>query len=83
MMMLMIPTLGANEGKGSSKKRFIGSPDYRGAKMSEALRTCENDPIYLNPLFAESVMMWPLGWTDLKPLEMDKFQEWQQQHGTF
>ena len=33
------------------------------------------------PLVAsEILMMWPLGWTDLKPLEMDKFQEWQQQH---
>ena len=29
---------------------------------------------------AEYMMGWPLGWTDLKPLEMDKFQEWQQQH---
>lgn len=25
-------------------------------------------------------MGWPLGWTDLKPLEMDRFREWQQQH---
>jgi hypothetical protein len=22
-----------------------------------------------------------MGWTELQPLEMDKFQEWQQQHG--
>ena len=78
---LSLPTLGANEAKGSSRKRYIGSPDFRGAKMSEGLRTCETDPIYLNPLFAELVMMWPLGWTDLKPLETAKFQEWQQQHG--
>ena len=78
---LMLPTIGANEGKGSRKKRFIGSKDFHGAKMSEGLRICETDPIYLNPLFAELLMMWPLGWTDLKPLEMGKFQEWQQQHG--
>jgi len=33
------------------------------------------------PLVAsEILMMWPLGWTDLKPLVMDKFQQWQQQH---
>lgn len=80
---LTLPTIGANEGKGSGKKRFIGSPDFRGAKMSEGLRTCETDPIYLNPLFAELVMMWPLGWTDLKPLETGRFQEWRQQHGKF
>ena len=77
---LSLPTPGASEGKGSSKNRYRGSPGYRGAKTSEALRTCEEDPIYLNPLFAELIMMWPLGWTDLKPLEMARFQEWQQQH---
>ena len=36
------------------------------------------------PLVAsEILMMWPLEWTDLKPLEMDKFQEWQQQHSHY
>jgi len=35
----------------------------------------------LNPTWVEWLMGWPLGWTDLKPLEMDKFQAWQQQHG--
>jgi hypothetical protein len=25
-------------------------------------------------------MGWPLQWTDIAPLEMDKFREWQQQH---
>jgi len=35
----------------------------------------------LNPTWVEWLMGWPLGWTDLKPLETVKFQEWQQQHG--
>jgi len=35
----------------------------------------------LNPTWVEWLMGWPLGWTDLKPLEMDKFRLWQQQHG--
>jgi hypothetical protein len=35
----------------------------------------------LNPMWVEWLMGWPLGWTDLKPLEMDKFQKWQEQHG--
>ena len=26
----------------------------------------------LNPMWVEWLMGWPLGWTDLKPLEMDK-----------
>jgi hypothetical protein len=35
----------------------------------------------LNPMWVEWLMGWPLGWTDLKPLEMDKFHYAQQQHG--
>jgi len=37
----------------------------------------------LNPTWVEWLMGWCLGWTDLKPLEMDKFQQWQQWHGKF
>jgi hypothetical protein len=37
----------------------------------------------LNPVWVEWLMGWPLGWTDLKPLEMDRFQSWQQQHSGF
>jgi hypothetical protein len=35
----------------------------------------------LNPMWVEWLMGWPLGWTDLKPLETDKFQKWQDEHG--
>lgn len=76
-----LPTTGASEYKGSSSKRFIGSPDFRGAKMSEGLRTCESDPIYLHPLFAELVMMWPPGWTDCTASAMARFPEWLNSHG--
>jgi hypothetical protein len=34
----------------------------------------------LNPTWVEWLMGWPLGWTDLKPLEMGKFRQWQQAH---
>jgi len=37
----------------------------------------------LNPMWVEWLMGWPIGWTDLQPLGMDKFQEWQQQHSVF
>ena len=37
----------------------------------------------LNPTWVEWLMGWPLGWTDLKPLETGKFQEWQQQHSIY
>lgn len=32
------------------------------------------------PILTEWMMAWPIGWTDLKPLEMDKYQSWLQQH---
>jgi hypothetical protein len=54
---------------------------------SEALR---NEPSLtsrvggqLNPNWVEWLMGWPIGFTDLKPLVMDKFQKWQQQHGKY
>jgi hypothetical protein len=36
---------------------------------------------YPHPTFSEEVMLWPVGWTDLKPLEMDKSPYVQQLHG--
>lgn len=32
------------------------------------------------PTNQEWMMGWPIGWTDLKPLEMVRFREWQRQH---
>ena len=37
----------------------------------------------LVPAIAEAMMGWPLTWTDLKPLETDRFQQWLQRHGEF
>lgn len=34
----------------------------------------------MNPEWVEWLMGWPIGWTELKPLAMDRFREWQQQH---
>ena len=34
-----------------------------------------------HPVLSESMMLWPLGWTELKPLEMDKSHFVRQQHG--
>lgn len=35
----------------------------------------------LNPNWVEWLMGWPIGWTESKPLAMDKFRLWLQQHG--
>jgi hypothetical protein len=63
--------------------------DYRSPGRSRMERTGNKsgDPLpqvvggKLNPMWVEWLMGWPLGWTDLKPLEMDKFQKWLEQHG--
>lgn len=34
----------------------------------------------LNPTWVEWLMGWPIGWSALQPLAMDRFREWQQQH---
>ena len=36
---------------------------------------------YPNPSFLEALMEWPQGWTELKPLETNKFHFVPQQHG--
>ena len=35
----------------------------------------------LNPAWVAWLMGWPIGWTDLKPLEMDKCRRWRRLHG--
>ena len=36
-----------------------------------------------NQNWIEWLMGWPIGWTELRPLEMVKFQQWRQQHSGF
>jgi len=62
------------------------SRDYKGSS-GRSLKGLETDlPTKvggkLNPTWVEWLMGWPLGWTDLKPLETDRFQKWLEQHGT-
>ena len=37
----------------------------------------------LNPPWVEWLMGWPIGWTDLKPLAMDRFRQWFEQFGSY
>ena len=59
---------------GKMQKMLGNDPRIRGTTPEEWARGT------LNPTWVEWLMGWPLGWTDLKPLEMDRFQQWQQQH---
>mgnify|MGYP007071577764 CR=1 FL=1 len=66
---IMLPTMGATEEKGTVKNRYVGSPNFRGSRTAEGLRTSSKDPIYLNPSFAEAIMGFPIGWTELSASE--------------
>jgi len=35
----------------------------------------------LSAYWTEWLMAWPIAWTDLRPLAMDKFQQWLHSHG--
>lgn len=41
----------------------------------------EHSTIYPSPTAYEAIMGWPMQWTELKPLEMGKFQRWLDLHG--
>lgn len=57
------PTPTTSNAKGASKKRYFGSPEYRG-NLDEAVRTSEHSS-QLNPVWVEWLMGFPSGWTDL------------------
>lgn len=78
--LLHIPTIGKNEMRSSSRKRWRGSKDFRGAKMSEGLRTCYSDPTYTHPSFAELIMGFPTRWTELQPSETPNIPRWLNSH---
>ena len=63
--------------------------DWKSGKASQATMERNSRPLSeqvggnLNPQWVEWLMGWPIEWTDLKPLETDKFQQWQRSHGEF
>ena len=56
-----------------------------GAYPSEHLRNTPTLATHaggrINPEWTEWLMDWPTRWTDLQPLETDKFQQWLHSHG--
>ena len=49
----------------------------------EWIRVSQDCAQYFHPDYAELVMDFPDKWTDLKPLAMDKYQEWLDSHGEY
>jgi hypothetical protein len=72
----------------TEKEQLYPTPTCADAKNVGRNNSSQNNlhkitDLHLNPDFVEELMLWPTGWTDLKPLEMGKFQLWQQQHSEF
>lgn len=74
------PTPTASQHKGWSKNHNRADSDDRIDYTIEREAHEAGTPGRLNPTWVEWLMGWPLGWTDLKPLAMDRFREWQRQH---
>ena len=74
------PTPRQSEWKGTGP---VGSKSQQHMKDRNYLCAVLETGGQLNPTWVEWLMGWPLGWTDLKPLEMDKFQAWLEQHGVY
>ena len=76
------PTKSVYKGSGPSLIRKDGK--MRGDRLDYAVERNSDGSSTggkLNPTWVEWLMGWPIGWTDLKPLEMDKFLFVQHQHG--
>lgn len=71
------PTPNASDGKGGPGS----SANKQGGMNLRTAAALTNGDGQLNPAWVEWLMGWPIGWTDLKPLEMDRFLEWLKQHG--
>lgn len=81
---------GKKDGKWIGKKRLTLAGMAESGEWGEFLAGCrawaEHSPTVnqvggpLNPMWVEWLMGWPVGWTDLNQLEMDKFQLWLLEH---
>lgn len=67
--------------KGWSKNHNRAETDDRLDYTVEREAHHAGQPGRLNPTWEEWLMAWPIGWTALKPLGMDRYQEWLRQHG--
>jgi hypothetical protein len=74
----LLPTPVKSDYKGTSKNSKF---DNRARQYKAWDDGTEASTLYPNPLVYEILMGWPAGWTDLKPLEMDKCHCAPQQHG--
>ena len=69
---------GLTRNDGKSRMDQLPNQVAYGGKSTQATKTKVN--MTLNPSWVEWLMGWPIGWTDLKPLETDKLRNVQLWH---
>ena len=74
------PLASDNRDRGNLSSGAVKRRMEKGKQISLS-QSVSNTSGQLNPTWVEWLMGWPLGWTDLKPLETDKFQAWLLKHG--
>ena len=77
------PTPVCQDSRHATTRHLDPKNNYWKSNLGEVVMSLEqpNTGGRLNPTWVEWLMGWPLGWTDLKPLEMDKSHFVPQQHG--
>ena len=66
-----LPTPKVQDSRHAKMRHLNQSDDHWKSNLGEVVSAQVNGGS-LNPTWTEWLMGWPLGWTDLKPLEMDK-----------
>jgi hypothetical protein len=79
-----VPTPRHCDGKKGSGARKDGGGSYGlGHWVASQLGLAQSTTTKFDPGLSEWLMGWPIGWTALEPLEMDKYHEWLQLHGSY
>ena len=78
--MFPTPQASDNRDRGNMSNPSIQRRVAKGKQIMLSQSVDQNSG-HLNPTWVEWLMGWPLGWTDLKPLETDKSHCAPQQHG--
>lgn len=71
---LRVPSPGAGD------YRMAGQPGHRRGQLNDPAMGIVPVGGRLNPTWVEWLMGWPLGWTDLEPLAMDRWRLWLSEH---
>ena len=77
------PTPVASMAKGSSPAALTrrSGANRSNDRLDHAVMALDGG--HLNPEWAEWLMGWPIGWTDLRPLATDRFQSWLRAHSNY